>query len=321
MILRGRRLFVALVTASCCVMCAGRPASQPGAAPTAKSSSVPVVSPEVLMALARQVTDAWITGDPATVDRLLSDRFVDFKEGVRLTKRDLVSMVGAYRCSMRNWSLDDGHMVSVNARVQVLSYRGAFDGECTASDGATVRMLTPTRAASIFLLEGRQWRGAFHSENLVVGSGVWRGESAGQSGAAAELSGAASGSPVASSPATDVLVRLHTSVIDAVAAQDAPALAALVTPSVSGVGPSGEWWSGRAALVSAWPDTIRCADRAPARSSGGVAQTLAPGVELLTIKSAACGDRADGHRFQSAIYVWERRTWRLGFVFDSATRR
>lgn len=102
--------------------------------------------------------------------------------------------------------------------------------------------------------------------------------------------------------------------------KDADALDEVLSPLVALVDPSGVWAIGRDAGLGRWPDAAPCIGVAEIKLSDGVAKSISPGVELLTVRASAdgrCGGRPLGDRYQSAVYVREAGQWTLVFIFDS----
>lgn len=127
-------------------------------------------------------------------------------------------------------------------------------------------------------------------------------------------------SKVAPDANTGTLVRIHTLALEALAERDSKKLAEVLSPRVSLVGPLGEWASGREAVARKWPETMQCKGAPKARVYGGVASSISPGVELLTVKTSAngeCDSPNSGDRFQTAVYVREGGSWKVAFIFDS----
>lgn len=295
-------------------------------------------TPEDLLDIARRITEGWINGDALTVERYLSDRFVDFKSGMRVDKAGLVKMVGDFRCAVGHWELSEPQRAEIDADTFVLSYRGVFDGWCSAAGGETIQLLSPARAVSVFVRSGNGWQGVFHSENSIAArpdarvapgpSGATRsaGRAPNESGILAAQLGEYSSSPGAhigaraSASTWAVLERRHEFVWKAVVAGASAAVEPVLSSRAALVDVDGVWVSGKSAVLKRWLESVACSGRFDAGISDAVATSISPTVTMVTMKAnvtGVCGDRHNETRFQTAIYARANGNWNLAFVFES----
>ncbi len=116
----------------------------------------------------KQANEAWIKGDKAYFESFLSDKFVSFERGMRMSRPELLQMIGSFKCDVKTWNIEDPQMAMINADTYVMSYKGTFDGSCSGPDGKAQKLPSPIRAASVYVREGDNWKGAFHSETLII---------------------------------------------------------------------------------------------------------------------------------------------------------
>lgn len=158
-------LVAAAVFAAACGMPANNaPANNTNTAkPTAAAPTV-----DALFAMDKAANEAWIKGDKAHFEGMLSDKFVSAEMGKRMSKAELLQMVGSMKCDVKTWELTDPQMSMINADTYVMSYKGTFDGSCTGPDGKSMKIPSPVRAASVWVRNGDKWQGAYHGENVIV---------------------------------------------------------------------------------------------------------------------------------------------------------
>ena len=296
---------------------------------------------EALFEMDKKANEAWIKGDKAYFEGFLSDKFVSFERGERMSRAELLGLIGSFKCDVKTWSLEDPQMVKVDADTYVISYKGNFDGSCTGEDGKAEKLPTPVRAASVYTRSGEKWMGAFHAETLIIDPAAPppppakadakkeepKKDTAKKDDKAAANSNANSNSATAAAPAkptpsanTDALVKLHTAGWEAFKAKDAKWFDANLTADASNVDPIGNWISGKANVIKQWTETMKCEGITKVSVTDGFATALSPTVELLTLKGTAdgkCDGQANGPLYQSAIYVKEGDAWKLAFMFES----
>ena len=261
-------------------------------------------------------------GDSKFFEGLLSDRFVMSEGGQRMDKAAIVQMIAANKCDVKSWSLDDPQMSKINDDAYVLSYRGTWEGTCTGPDGKSMKIPSPTRAATIWVRNGDKWQAAFHGENLIVdpknpplAEPEAKKEEPKQT-AANSTSSANTAAPakVTGDAITDALVKAELSVWEAWKARDAKQLEDLTTRDISFVNVFGAYFATKADVMKDW--LTNCEVKSVSVSDG-VATALSPTVSILTSKGTAdgtCyGQKFDGSVWGTSIYVREGDTWKWAF--------
>jgi ketosteroid isomerase-like protein len=277
----------------------------------------------------KKANEAWIKGDKAHFDGFLSDKFVSAERGQRMTKAELLEMIGSFKCDVKTWNLEDPQMMKVNEDTYVISYKGTFDGSCTM-DGKAEKLPSPVRAASIYIRDGDKWKGAFHSETLIVDPkappppATKEEPKKADKPAANTSANANAAAPAPAKPApsanTDALVKIHTAGWEAFKAKDAKWFNDNLTNDASNVDPLGNWISGKANIVKQWTETMKCEGITKVSVKDGFASAISPTVEILTLKGAAdgtCDGQKNGDLWQTAVYVKEGDAWKLAFMFES----
>lgn len=329
-------LFILTLAAAALFSACGAPAdNKPANTNTNANTAKPVAAAptkEALFEMDKKANEAWVKGDKAYFEGFLGDKFVSFERGQRMSRAELLAMIGSFKCDVKTWSLDDPQMVKIDADTYVVSYKGTFDGSCTGPDGKAEKLPSPMRAASIYTRTGEKWMGAFHSETMIIDpkspppppakAETKKEEPKKDDKAASNTNTAAAPAPAKLTPSanTDALVKIHTAGWEAFKAKDAKWFEANLTADASLVDPIGSWMSGKANIIKQWTETMKCEGITKVSVTDGFSTALSPTVELLTLKGAAdgkCDGQANGPLYQSAVYVKEGDAWKLAFMFES----
>lgn len=335
--------FVLTATASVFFAACGAPANNAPANSTNTNTAKPTASAptaETLFAMDKQANEAWIKGDKAHFESFLSDKFVSFERGMRMSRPELLQMIGSFKCDVKSWNLEDPQMAMIDADTYVMSYKGTFDGFCTGPDGKAEKLPSPVRAASIYVRDGDKWKGAFHSETMIIDPKVSpaapvkpepkkeepkKDEKAAAPAVATPATAPATSAPAKPTPGpnTEALVKAQTAGWEAFKAKDAKGFDANLTANASIVDPLGNWFTGKTNLIKHWTETMKCEGITKVGVTEGFATAISPTVEILTLKGTAdgkCDGRPNGALYQSAVYVKEGETWKLAFMFESPAR-
>lgn len=293
------------------------------AAPTAES----------LLAMDKAANEAFLKGNAQHFQDMLAENFTSYDMGMRKTKAEMVKMVGSMKCDTKSYSLDDPKMSMINADTYVVSYKGTFDVTCTGSDGASMKVPSPIRAASVWVRDGEKWKGAFHGETMIIDpksppapAPAAKKETAKKEAPKVEDKADASDAsvPVPSKPAasanTAALVKLHQAGWEAFKAKDAKAFDGMLASNFALVDPIGGWTGSKADAIKGWTETMKCEGITKVSVTDGFATALSPTVEILTATGSSdgtCDGQKNGALYQSAIYVKEGDAWKLAFMFES----
>ena len=261
---------------------------------------------DALLEMDKQATAAWMKGDSKFFETFLHDKFVMHEMGQQMGKAELVKMIATNKCEVKDdWKLEDPQMAKIDNDTYVLSYKGTFDGSCTGEDGKAMKNPPPAPAAA----PAEKKDDAKKADS----------NTASNSNAASNSNSAAPAKPTPSSNTT-ALVKLHTEGWEAFKAKDAKKLTDMSTANLAIVDPMGMWISGQSAVVKQWTETMKCEGITNVSVTDGMATSLSPTVEILTLKGKAdgtCDGQKNGTLSQTAVYVKEGDTWKLAFMFES----
>ena len=326
-------LFIAVFIAACGAPATNTPANTGNTNANTNAAKPTAAAPtrETLLDMDKKANEAWIKGDKAYFEGFLSDKFVSFERGQRMTRAELLQMIGSFKCDVKTWSLDDPQMEKIDADTYIVSYKGTFDGTCTGPDGKAEKLPSPMRAASVYVRSGDTWKGAFHSETLIIDPKAPppppaktepKKEEPKKDDKTASSTNASSAAPAKPTPSanTEALVKLHQAGWEAFKAKDAKKFDEMLTANFSMVDPLGGWMTGKANIVKQWTETMKCEGITKVSVTDGFSTALSPTVELLTLKGTAdgtCDGQKNGPLYQSALYVKEGNAWKLAFMFES----
>ncbi len=346
--MRKTGLIIIASMAAFIMACGGAAENKPANAPanTATKAAAPTV--EALFDMDKKANEAWIKGDKAHFEGMLSDKFVSMEQGKRTGRADVLGMIGSFKCDVKSWNLEDPKMSKINDDTYAISYKGTFDGSCTGPDGKAMKLPSPIRAASVWVREGDKWKGAFHGETLIIDPKAPPAQPAkaedkkeepktGDNAAttadnkkaetksddkAASNSNAAAAAPTKPTPSanTDALVKAHTAGWEAFKAKDAKVFEGMLTSNFAYVDPIGNYVSGKAEAIKMWTETMKCEGITKVAVTDGFASALSPTVEILTLKGTAdgtCDGQKNGDLHQAGVYVKEGDAWKLAFMFET----
>ena len=319
---------IAMIAAACGAPAENKPANAANTNANANLAKPVATAPtkEALFDMDKKANEAWFKGDKAYFEANLSDKFVSFEQGMRMNEAELAGMIGSVKCDVKTWNIEDPQMFKINDDTYVTTYKGTFDGSCTGPDGATMKLPSPTRASSIYIRDGDQWKGAFHSETLIIDPKAPPPAPAKQEAKKvepkkdAETAAKEEANKPKPSPNTDAIVKLHTADWEAFKNKDAKAFGDIMSANMALIDPLGGYLSGKEAVIKQWTETMKCEGINKVGVADGFATALSPTVELLTLKGTAdgtCDGQTNGPIFQSAVYVKEGDAWKLAFMFES----
>ncbi len=292
---------------------------------------------ETFMEMDRNATQAWLKGDTAHFEEILSAKFVAYQDGKRNDRDAEIKMVGSSKCDVKEWKLDDPQMARIDDSTYVISYQGTFDGDCEMG-GRKMKVPSPMRSATVWTKAGDTWQAAFHGSTPILGSTAPAPPTALTDDAKKEAPAkvepkaedkvaANAAAPTAAKPSpsanTDALVKLHTAGWEAFKARDANWFNSNLTDGFSIVDPTGRWISGKANIVKTWTETMKCEGITKVSLTDGFATAISPTMEILTAKGAAdgtCDGQKNGAIYQSNVYVKQGDAWKLAFMFESPAK-
>lgn len=283
---------------------------------------------DALLALDRQATEAYFRGDSKFFEGFLSDKLVMQQGGSRLSKADVVRMIGGVKCDVEDsWSLTEPQMSRIDNDTYALSYVATVEGSCTM-DGRTEILPSPVRASTVWIRNGEAWQVVFHGENLIVDPTAppdadKSDEPASGDTATADAmeTGAPAGGPAAD-PITDALMAAEHEAWEAWRTHDAGRIDALTAEDMSFVNIFGTYFADRAAAIKDWTSTACNVTRVTL--TNGVGTSISPTVGVLTVTGSVegtCGaqDISGQEIYATTVYVKDGDAWKWAFGFNSPT--
>ena len=328
----NRKSLISFIFSAAALLTAcGAPADNKAPANNANASNANAAKPvaaapttDALFAMDKQANEAWIKGDKAYFENFLADKFVSFEQGQRMSRADLLAMIGSFKCDVKTWNLEDPQMAMINADTYVMSYKGTFDGSCTGPDGKAQKLPSPVRAASVYVRDGEKWKGVYHGETMIIDPTKpppppAKAEAKKEEPKKDEAKTSEGAKPAAAAPSanTDALVKLHTAGWEAFKAKNGKQFQEMSTSGLSLIDPIGGYLSGQSAVIKHWTETMKCEGITKVGVSGGFATAVSPTVEILTLKGTAdgtCDGQKNGPLYQMAVYVKEGEAWKLAFM-------
>jgi ketosteroid isomerase-like protein len=272
---------------------------------------------DAMLALDKQANEAYIKSDSKFFERMLSDKFVMREGGQQMDKAAVIRMIAGNKCDVKDWKLEDPQIGKIDADTYVLSYKGTFDGSCTAPDGKSMKVPSPIRAATVWARTGDTWRAAFHGENLIFDPK--NPPPAKASGNKEKPTKDTAPTEPAADPSTAAMMAIEKSVWEAWKAKDAAKLEDLTTKDLSFQNIFGTYFANKADTIKDWT-SARC-DIKSVSVTDGVGTLLSPTVGILSRKGTAEGT-CDGQKLTSvlvygtSVYVKDGDSWKLAFSLN-----
>ena len=333
-----------LATAAFLAAC-GAPAANTNATNTntnAAKTAPSAPTADALLEMDKKANEAYIKGDSKYFETMLDDKFVSFEGGSRISKKDMLAMIGGNKCEVKDgWKVDEPQMTKINDDTYALTYKTTMDGSCTM-DGKSMKIPSPTRATSVWVRNGDKWNGVFHAETLIIDpkappaaptaappaankpadkpAAEKKADPAAKDDKAATNSNTAAPAKPTPGANTEALVKSHTAGWEAFKNKDAKYFEANLTAGFAFVDPIGGFHGTKADTIKTWTETMKCEGITKVAVTDGFASAISPTLELLTLKGTAdgtCDGQKNGDLWQSAFYVKEGEVWKLAFMFES----
>lgn len=273
---------------------------------TATTTEAP--SKEVLAAREKEAIEAWKNKDGKFFEGFLSTNFVMMDGANRPDKAATMKMIAENPCEVKSYSISDEAVTNISPDVAAITMKLTADVEC---DGK--KMPTPVTTSSLYVREGNEWKGAYHTETPVIDPN-------------AKTDGAKM-PPPASKPSTTAgtsnkelaatLLEREKGAWDAWKAADRAKLDDFVAANGFAVGMSGERMATKADILKAWTEPCEVGD---IKLSDEHAVELTPTVAVLIYKGTAsgkCGEMEIKPQWATTVYVKEGETWRGAYFVAS----
>ncbi len=330
-----------LFIAACGAPAPNAPANNSNSNSNANTAKPTAAAPtaEVLLELDKKATEAYLKGDAAYFETVLSDKVVMSMGKDRMGKAAIMDMIKTVKCEGTTVNLSEPQMSKINDDTYAIIFKDASTGKCT-ENGKTTEM-KPLRAATVWTRNGEKWQAVWHGDNEIMSSapaGDKKDEAkkaepkkdekaAGtktDAKPAANPNTAAAPAPAKLTPSanTDALTKLHAAGWEAFRNKDPKAFEGMVALTFAGVAPDGSVYANRDAAIKEWTGsgTMKCDGITKTSFADGFAQAISPTVEILFGKGNADG-KCDGHPngdlWTAAVYVKEGDAWKMAFMFES----
>jgi len=311
--------FAAVWTAACA------PATDTNTNTNSNTTTPTAAAPtaNVLLALDKQANEAFIKGDSKFFEGMLSDKFVMYGGGRRMDKAAVMKMIAGNKCDVKTWNLEDPQLAKIDADTYVLSYKGTFDGTCAGSDGNSMKLPSPVRAASLWVRSGEKWLAVYHGEVPIVDpknppkdapAAPARKEEPKKDDKATANSNTTATKPAAD-PGTDAMMAIEKSVWEAWKARDNKKIEDLTAKDLSFINVFGTYFGNKADALKDWRGNC---DIKSINLTDSVGTTLSPTVGILTSKATAEGS-CYGEKlppvpiYATSVYVKDGDAWKLAF--------
>lgn len=275
---------------------------------------------DALLTLDKQANEAYIKGDSKFFEGMLSDKFVMYEGGQRMDKPAVIKMIAGNKCDVKTWNLENPQLARIDADNYVLSYKGTFDGTCTGSDGKSMKLPSPVRAASLWVRSGEKWLAAYHGEVAIVDR-----KSPPQATPAAPATKAepkkedqeadSTVNKSAADPSIEAMMAIEKAVWEAWKARDNQKLEALTIENLSFVNVFGSYFANKTDALKDWQGNCEITRITLTDTVGTI---LSPTVGLLTSRATAEGS-CYGEKlpvvpiYATSVYVKDGDAWKLAF--------
>lgn len=272
-------------------------------ASSANTASAP--SKDVLAAREKQAFEAWKNKDGKFFEGFLTGNFVMMDGANHPDKAATVKMIAENPCEVKSYSMSDEAVTNIAPDVAAITMKIEADVTC---DGK--KMPSPVTGTSVYIREGNEWKGAYHSEVAIVAPN------------AKPATGTAPPPPAkTTAPANKelaaMLIEREKGAWDAWKAQDRAKLDDFIAPNASAVGMFGERMATKADILKSWTEPCEVKD---IKLSDEHAVQISPTVALLLYKGTAtgkCGDMDIKPQWATTVYVKEGETWRGAYFVAS----
>ena len=265
---------------------------------TASNSAAP--SKEALAAREKQAFEAWKAKDGKFFEGFLVPTFVMMDGAYRGGKAETAKMIAANPCEVGSYTMSDEQVTNVSTQVAVITMKVTADTTCEGK-----KMPSPVTSVSVYVREGAEWKGAFHTE-IPIASPPAKQDSH-------PSPAAVTGGPPSDPALAATLLEREKFVWDAWKAHDQAKIEEFVTSGASAVGMGGERLATKADIVKSWTEPCEVKD---VKLSNEHANEISPGVALLLYKGTAdgkCGDMAVMPQWAMTVYTKEGDTWKGAF--------
>ena len=299
----------ALVFAACAAVV---PTNKANAVDTIKKTVPAAPSIDSLVTLERGAYEAWKSKDGKFWDTFLSDKFVGYGMSGRLNKASAIQEYTGAGCEIKSYNLSDEHMTALSKNVALVTYKATVDGTC---DGK--RVPASSWAASVYLLDGDQWKGVFHAQSPVVDPTA----AAEKPLAHKKAPEAPRATPAGRSAGTDAMLAVERTVWEDWRAHDGKKIGDLTARDISFINIFGTYLATKADALKNWSGAGCEVKSVSVTDAAGT--MLSPSVGILTFTGSAdgtCYGQTVGPIWGTSVYVKDGKAWKWAFGINTPAR-
>jgi hypothetical protein len=268
--------------------------------------------PDVIAGLEKQAFEAWKNKDSKFFEGFLDDRFVSVDDkGRRMTKAEMLKMIGSSNCDFKNYEFSDNRMVPAGVNTAIYEMTVTADYTCGGKKGPS-----PVISASVYVRSGNGWKAAYHSE-VPVQPRDKKPDTAKKSAPQSAKPAASSAPAAKADPLTDTLMALETKGWEAWKDEDQKQVEDMTADQLMLVDPLGTVHATKVQVMTAWFGQ-NCKINS-VNVSDGAATQLADDTALLTYKGSAegiCNGQPVMPLWGTTIFMKSGDTWKPVFVLE-----
>ncbi len=301
-----------LATALVFAVCAGNATlNNANAANTAEKTAPPAPTKDALVALEKSAYEAWKSKDAKFWGTFLSDNFVGYGSSGKLDKASATQEYTGAGCEIKSYDLSDERMRPLGKGVALITYKRTVDGTCGGQ-----KVPANSWAASVYVREGDQWKGAFHAESPIVDP-----TAAAAKPAANKEAPKAHETISVGDAHTDAMLAVERTLWEDWRTHDAKKIEKLTARDISFINIFGTYFATKADALKDWSGTGCDVKRVSITDAAGT--MLSPTVGILTFTGAAdgtCYGQVPGAIWGTSVYLREGNAWKWSFGINTPAR-
>lgn len=303
---RIKHFVLAAAAALVFTACDGKaPANKANATNTAATTPPAAPTVDALVTLEKSAYEAWKSKDAKFWDIFLSDKFVGYGSSGKLDKASATREYTGADCEIKSYTLSDERMMPLGNAAALITHKTTVDGTCGGQ-----KVPAHTWAASVYVRDGDEWKGAFHAEAPVVDPKAAPAKPVGREGASkkveAELAARDAG--------TDAMLAVEKDLWEAWRARDANRIEDLTARDISFINIFGTYFATKADALKDW--TGHGCDVKSVSVTDAAGTMLSSTVGILTFKGAAdgtCYGQKVGPIWGTSVYIKDGNAWKWTF--------
>ena len=294
--------------------CAGNvPANNAHAANTAEKTVPAAPTKDALVTLEKSAYEAWKSKDAKFWDTFLSDKFVGYGSSGKLDKASARKEYTGADCEIKSYALSDEQMNVLSNNAALITYKITVDGACGGQ-----KVPANSWAASVYVRDGGQWKGAFHAEAAVVDPSAAPAKPAEKKIAPPRDAA----QPAATDASNDAMLALEKTLWEAWRTHDGKKLEDLTAKEMSFINIFGTYFATKAAALKDWTSAgcdVRSVSVTKAKRT-----MLTPTTGILTFQGTAdgsCyGQEINSVIWGTSVYVKNGDAWKWTFGINLPAR-